>query len=164
MRIRFASGGTGLLGLMLLLVACGPRCGPSQMANAGALCRGTANSTHHGYVVVEHGSGSSITRCVGFSGDSIDGETAMHMSGIEYRSEPVSSGKAMCQVDNEPSQFDRCFPQNQPYWALFVESHGHWSSAPNGYTHVTLHDGDALGWHYVQAQDTAPGPPPLPST
>jgi hypothetical protein len=43
----------------------------------------------------------------------------------------------------------------------FVEVGGVWSSAPRGYADVRLHDGDALGWHYVPASDPAPAPPPL---
>lgn len=163
MRIRFVPGGTGLVGLMLLLVACGPQCGSTHIASATTSCNPT-NTSHRAYVVVEHASGNSITRCVGFTGDSIDGETAMRLSGLEYQSAPIDSGKAMCQVDLEPAKFDRCFPQNQPYWALFVESHGHWGSAAGGYVQVNLHDGDALGWHYVSANDSAPAPPPLPPT
>lgn len=159
MRSRFVPGGTGLIGLLLLLGACTSQCGSSHTS---MVCSGNSTA-HHAYVVVEHGSGDSITRCIGFSGDSIDGETAMRLSGIEYRAETISSGKAMCQVDGEPAKSEQCFPQNQPYWALFVESNGHWSSAPGGYTQVTLHDGNALGWHYVKANESAPAPPPLPA-
>ncbi|HVH63237.1 MAG TPA: hypothetical protein VNA65_06515 [Candidatus Dormibacteraeota bacterium] len=151
----------GLIGMLLLFAACSQQCG-SQTSRTTAGCS-PSGAAHRAYVVVEHGSGLSITRCIGFSGDFIDGESAMHQSGIEYRATAVSSGKAMCQVDSEPAQLDQCFPQNEPYWALFVASSGHWKSAPGGYTQVKLHDGDAMGWHYVAATDPSPAPPPLPS-
>jgi hypothetical protein len=102
-----------------------------------------------------------MERCIGFSGAYIDGQAIMDRSGIEYQAKAISSGKVVCQVDLEPSQFDECFPQKRPYWALFIESDGHWSSAPAGYADLQLHDRDALGWHYVQAADLAPAPPPL---
>src|SRR5216684_3027984 len=73
----------------------------------------------------------------------------------------VNSGKAVCQVDNEPKQFSECFPQNQPYWALFVETRGAWTSSAGGFTDARLHDTEALGWHYVPSTDPSPGPPPL---
>jgi hypothetical protein len=142
--------------LALVIAACGgssPASPTSSCANAGA--------ANHAYVVVEHLSGTSIQKCVGFAGDTIDGQTLMDQSGVQYTAQTFSYGKAVCQVDNEPAQYSTCFPANQPYWALFVETGGAWASAATGYTAVTLHDKEALGWHYVQQSDPSPAPPPL---
>jgi hypothetical protein len=125
----------------------------TSCANAGA--------PHHAYVVVQHLSGASLQRCVGFSSAIIDGQTLMDQSGVQYQAHPLSTGKAVCQVDNEPDQVSQCFPPEQPYWALFVETGGKWAGAAAGFTELTLRDGDALGWHYVPAADPAPAPPPL---
>jgi hypothetical protein len=97
---------------------------------------------------------------VGFSSAMIDGQTLMDQSGVQYQAHGLSSDKAVCQVDNEPVQVSQCFPPAQPYWALFVETGGKWAGAAGGFTEVTLHDGDALGWHYVSAADPSPAPPP----
>jgi hypothetical protein len=145
-------------GLAVLLAACGSAATPAVTATKAC---GDASAPHHAYVVVEHMSGSSLQQCVAFSGDMIGGQTLMDKSGVEYQAKSLSSGKVVCQVDNEPKVFSQCFPQNKPYWALFVESGGVWSSAPGGYADVRLHNGDALGWHYVRAGDPAPAPPPL---
>ena len=155
MRGFLVGGGLALL----LLAACGPRTPAPTAQSAGCI---DASAPHHAYIVVQHLSGTSIQRCVGFSGGSIDGQTIMDRSGIEYEARPISSGKVVCQVDLEPTQFNECFPQNRPYWALFIESAGRWASAPGGYTDVQLHDGESMGWHYVPANDAAPAPPPLP--
>jgi hypothetical protein len=144
------------LALVLLTIACGPPAAGSARTTA---CTGVTG-TNRVYVVVEHLSGSTMQRCVTFAGDVIDGQTAMDQSGIEYQAHSVSSGKVVCQVDFEPKQFSQCFPQNQPYWALFVESGGKWTTAPGGFTDLRLHDKDAIGWHYVGATDPAPAPPP----
>jgi len=72
-----------------------------------------------------------------------------------------SFGKAVCEIDSEPKQYSECFPKNQPYWALFVETGGAWAMSQTGYTAVMLHDKDALGWHYVTSADSNPAPPPL---
>ena len=85
----------------------------------------------------------------------------MDKSGVEYQAQTFSFGKGACQIDNEPSQFSTCFPANQPYWALFVESNGAWAIAAGAFDKATLHDKDALGWHYVQVTDPSPAPPPL---
>jgi hypothetical protein len=143
MRTRLACGTLGLL----LAAACGSQ---------------PASSSHHAYVVVQHMSGGTIKRSVSFTGAHISGISLMDRSGIEYQARSVTGGKVVCQVDNEPASFTECFPQNRPYWALFIASGGRWSSAPGGVSDVSLHDGEALGWHYVPAGDPTPSPPPLP--
>ena len=125
-------------------------------------CSSQQSSSHRAYVVVQHLSGQSIQRAVSFTSSEIDGPAAMDASGIEYKAQSVSTGKVVCQVDNEPVTFTTCFPQNQPYWALFIASGGRWSSAPSGISQVKLHDGDAIGWHYVPSGDSSPSPPPMP--
>lgn len=143
--------------LALVIAACG---GSSPATNPTSSCV-NAGAPHHAYVVVQHLSGTSLQKCVGFAEDTIDGQTLMDQSGIEYQAQTFSFGKAVCQVDNEPAQFSKCFPQNEPYWALFIQTGGAWTSASSGYTDAKLHDKEALGWHYVQAADPSPAPPPL---
>ena len=142
----------------LALVIAG--CGGSPAASATSSCA-NAGAPHHAYVVVQHLAGTSIQKCVGFAEDTIDGQSLMDKSGVEYQAQTFSFGKGACQVDNEPSQFSTCFPANQPYWALFVESNGAWTVATGAFDKATLHDKEALGWHYVQATDPSPAPPPL---
>ncbi len=105
--------------VVLLLAACGAP--PSNTAGAATVQCADAGAPHHAYVVVQHLSGAWMERCVGFAASSIDGQTAMDRSGIEYQAEAVGSGKVVCQVDQEPAQFSQCFPQNKPYWALSAE-------------------------------------------
>jgi hypothetical protein len=145
--------------LALVFAACGGSSPASQSTPASTCVN--ASSAHHAYVVVEHLSGTSVQKCVGFAGDTIDGQSLMDQSGVEYQAQTFSFGKAVCQVDNEPVQYSACFPQNKPYWSLFIETNGTWATATNGYTDAKLHDKEALGWHYVQAADPSPAPPPL---
>jgi hypothetical protein len=142
--------------LALVIAACGgssPASPTSSCANAGA--------PHHAYVVVEHLTGTSLQKCVGFASDTIDGQALMDQSGVEFHTQTFSFGKAVCQVDNEPAQFNECFPKNQPTWWTFVEAGGAWTCAQTGYAAVTLHDKEAIGWRYVQTTDPCPAPPPL---
>jgi hypothetical protein len=142
--------------LALVIAACGgssPTSPTSSCANAGA--------SHHAYVVVQHLSGVSLQKCVGFAGDTIDGQALMDQSGMEFQAQTFSFGKAACQIDNEPAQFSTCFPKNQPYWSLFIETGGAWTSATTAYTEAKLHDKEALGWHYLQLSPASPAPPPL---
>ncbi len=145
--------------LALVIAACGSSSPTSSGGPANSCIN--ASAVHHAYVVVQHLSGASLQKCVGFGGDTIDGQSLMDQSKIEYQTQTFSFGKGVCQIDNEPKQYSECFPRNQPYWALFVETGGAWAVAQTGYTAVTVHDKDALGWHYVQSSDQNPAPPPL---
>ena len=145
--------------LALVIAACGSSAGSSSAGLAGSCVN--ASAPHHAYVVVEHLSGTSFQKCVGFTGDTIDGQSLMDQSGVKYQTQTYSFGKGVCQIDNEPAQYTQCLPQNKPYWALFVEAAGAWAGAQTGYTAINLHDKEALGWHYVQATDPSPAPPPL---
>jgi hypothetical protein len=147
--------------LALVIAACGSSSPATSVASPASSCVNAA-AAHHAYVVAQHLSGASLQRCVGFDGDTIDGQTLMDKSGIEYQVQTFSFGKAVCQIDNEPAQFTVCLPQNQPYWALFVYAGGAWAGAQTGYTAITLHDKEAIGWHYVPSTDASPAPPPLP--
>jgi hypothetical protein len=154
-RIHHVAGIT----LAVFVVACSPH--PAGNSTGQTVeCVG-ASAAHHAYVVVQHLSGAGFQRCVGFNSDTIDGQALMDQSGVQYEARKLSSGKAVCQVDNEPLKVTQCFPQNQPYWALFLETKGAWNGSTSGFTDASLHDGDALGWHYVVAADKSPAPPSL---
>jgi hypothetical protein len=144
--------------LALVIAACGSS--PTSTASPAISCV-NASAAHHAYLVVEHLSGTSVQKCVGFAGATIDGQALMDQSTIEYQKQTFSFGNGACQIDNEPAQFTECFPKNKPYWSLFVETGGAWASAQTAYNAVNLHDKEALGWHYVDSSDQNPAPPPL---
>ena len=161
MRTHLAWASATLALVISAVTACGSSSATSS-ANPSTTCI-NASAPHHAYVVVEHLSGSSVQRCVGFATDTIDASTLMDSSGIEYQTQTFSFGKAVCQIDHEPAQFSDCLPQNQPYWSLFLETNDAWAVAQTGYAQVALRDKEALGWHYVQQSDPSPAPPPLPA-
>ena len=143
-------------------------CGGSPSAPASSPAAGTcvnARAAHRAYLVVQHLSGATLQRCVGFDGAQITGDDLMQQSGVKYETQTFSGlGKAVCSIDNEPAQFTECFPKDKPFWALFSESgRGPWVSPDVGYASVDLKDGDALGWRY-EAGSASPAPPPTPAT
>ena len=146
------------LAVLVLVAACGTS-STTAAATPTPACA-NASAAHHAYVVVEHLNGSSIQRCVGFAGDTINGKQLMDQSHISYQTQTFSFGLGVCAVDKEPATFTECFPKNQPYWSLFVEEGGVWTQSQAGFDQVTLKDHDALGWHYVPASDNNPSPPP----
>jgi hypothetical protein len=149
---------------LALLIATAAACGTTPGAATASPTSSCVNASapHHAYVVVRHlaTAGAPLQKCVGFSGDTIDGQTLMDESGLEFQTQTFSFGKAVCQVDNEPRQYSKCFADSGPNWLLFVDSGGTWAQAQTGYAQVTLHDKDALGWIYTA--DASPTPPQLP--
>ena len=144
--------------LAIVIAGCGTS--PTATATPSPTCV-NASATHHAYVVVEHMFGTSLQRCVGFSGDAIDGKALMDQSGIPYQTQTFSFGLGVCAIDNEPAQFSECFPKDKPYWSLFIETAGAWAPAQVGFDQEKLKDTEALGWRYVPAADQSPSPPPL---
>ena len=144
--------------LAIVIAGCGGS--PAATSTPSPTCV-NASAPHHAYVVVEHLSGASLQRCVGFTGDTIDGKALMDQSEIPYQTQTFSFGLGVCAVDNEPAQFSECFPKDKPYWSLFVETAGVWAPAQVGFDQEKLKDTQALGWRYVPAADQSPSPPPL---
>jgi hypothetical protein len=141
--------------------ACGSTPSPSSSTTSTSSTCVNPSAPHRAYVVVEHGTAShQIQKCVGFAGDTIDGQTLMEQSGIEFQTQDFSFGKAVCQIDSEPAQYSSCFSNSGPNWLLFVDTGGTWAEAQTAYTAITLHDKDAFGWEYTASQ--SPSPPPLP--
>src|SRR5207244_8679503 len=82
-------------------------CGGSQSQSAGSSSAGTtscvnASASHRAYVVVQHQSGQTVQRCVGFNGSTVDAVTLMKESKIEYQAQTTSFGLGVCQIDHEP--------------------------------------------------------------
>ena len=145
--------------LAIVIAGCGTSA-PTATATPSPACV-NASAPHHAYVVVEHLSGASLQKCVGFTGDTIDGKSLMDQSGIPYQTQTFSFGLGVCAIDNEPAQYSQCFPKDKPYWSLFVETGGAWAMAQIGFDQEKLKDTEALGWRYVPSTDALPSPPPL---
>lgn len=121
-----------------------------------------AAGVHHAALVVEHGNGSVITRCVAFPEDSITGDVLLQRSGVENATAVYFSQKAVCQIDSEPSPYPpSCLPPGGRYWALFVSrADGSWGYSSLGISSQTFRDGDAEGFRYEGQSDNTT--PPLP--
>jgi hypothetical protein len=142
-------------------------CGGSPTTSSASPASNCVNASapHHAYVIVQHGSGTTLQKCVGFTGDTIDGKSLMDKSGIDYQTQTTSFGPAVCAIDSEPKTYDKCFNSNGPNWSLFIDASGSWTIAQVGFADpkVLLHDKDALGWRYIPYDEHA-SPPPLPKS
>ena len=114
-------------------------------------------AVHHAALVIQHASGSVITRCVAFAEEQITGLQLVERSGVQYESQGFGSmGSAMCQLDREPSTVPPgCFGSG-PYWQYFHRQGAGWQTSPLGASSSPLHDGDMDGWRYAVGKNQAP--------
>ena len=128
-----------------------------------ATCSGTG--PNHAAVVVEHGDGSVVTRCVAFDSATITGEQLLDSSGLAWSNEAFGGyGRAVCAIDSEPTHYASC-PGSDSYWAIFDSSGGgKWQLSAVGVSTLKLADGDAEGFHYVPASGDPAPPPPAAGT
>ena len=126
---------------------------PSACAAAGS---------NHAALVVEHGDGSVVSRCVAFDASQVTGEDLLNASGIVWSGQTFGGfGDAVCSMDGEPARYSSC-PGNDGYWAVFVvRGGGAWQLSNVGISTLTLADGDAEGFRYVPSSAN-PVAPPLP--
>ena len=115
----------------------------------------------HAALVVEHGDGSVVTRCVSFSSTTVTGEQLLNSSGVAWSGRSFGSyGQAVCALDSEPAHYTAC-PGQGSYWAIFVSrGGGAWQLSSIGISSLTLADGDAEGFRYVPAAGDPAAPPP----
>jgi len=101
-------------------------------------------------LVVEHGDGSVLSRCVAFGTATVTGEGLLNSSGVAWSGQTFAGfGDAVCALDAEPARYSVC-PGKDSYWAVFVSSGGGpWQLADVGISSLTLGNGDAEGFRYV---------------
>ncbi len=127
---------------------------PSACAAAGS---------NHAALVVEHGDGSIVSRCVAFDTAQVSGEQLLNASGIVWSGQTFGGfGVAVCAMDGEPARYSSC-PGADGYWAVFVaRGGGAWQLSNVGISALTLGEGDAEGFRFVPSSGN-PVAPPLPA-
>jgi hypothetical protein len=117
----------------------------------------------HAALVVQHGDGSVLTRCVSLGTATVTGEQLLNSSGVAWSGQSFGGyGQAVCALDSEPAHYTSC-PGQDSYWAVFVSrGGGAWQLSSIGISSLTLADGDAEGFRYVPAVGN-PAAPPSPA-
>lgn len=156
--LRFA------LALPVMAVGLGAASSAASVGPAAPLCAQAAVA-HRAGVVVEHGDGRVIRRCVGFSTATATALAVLQGSGLEVGISSYGGGlgAAICQIDDEPSTYPPgCFTSTGSYWVLFVSrAGGAWTVSDLGASNVAVGNGDDIGFRY-DLQNGADPPPPSP--
>jgi hypothetical protein len=120
-------------------------------------------------LVVVHGDGRVVTRCVDFSEAQITGADLLQRSGLDLNIEASSMGATICRIDGEGCTFPQqsCFCQCEgagcSYWSYWHWQNGDWLYSQLGASNSIVLPGSMDGWVWgAGTVDSAPKPPPIP--
>jgi hypothetical protein len=137
-----------------------------------------AESAGRTALIVVHGDGHMISKCIAFDETEISSYDALQRSGLSVRFSGYGGlGAAVCAIDGEgcPREDQQCFCQclGTPclYWTFWLWRDGHWAFAQRGASNVPVHDGDLQAWFWSDGQEPPPAvlfeqvcPPPPTET
>ncbi|MBN2390285.1 MAG: hypothetical protein JXR84_06165 [Anaerolineae bacterium] len=117
--------------------------------------------TNRAGLIVVHGDGRVLTRCVTFTEDRISGVALLQRSGLSVDANTGPMGSAVCTINSEGCSANDCFCQckNTPctYWNYFHRNtDGSWAYSGMGAATWTVGNGDIDGW--VWGDGSAPPP------
>lgn len=109
-------------------------------------------------LVIRHGNGTTITRCVEFNGSEISGYDLLMRSGLDIVADFGSGmGAAICSIEGEGCPVNECLTCATPdYWSYWRLTDGAWSYYQAGASTSTVRDGDVEGWSWGSGN-----PPPV---
>ncbi len=111
-----------------------------------------AGEVNQAALVVVHGDGRVLTRCVAFEEPQISGLDLLQRSGLDINLEASSDGAAICRLDGEGCTFpgQNCFCQCEGatcvYWSYWQWSEGGWRYSQKGAASSTVLPGGVDGW------------------
>lgn len=140
-------GVSGWLALALALLASAP-----VLAQEGGPRRA-------GLVVV-HGDGRSVIRCVTFDEERITGVALLQQSGLALIANAGPTGSTICKLDGEGCSETDCFCKCKGtpcfYWNYYHMSDGAWTYSGMGAAARTLGDGDVDAWVWSDGNTPPP--------
>jgi len=117
---------------------------------------GTAGATNYAGLVVRHGDGSVITRCIAFEESSISGVELLYRSGLSVDVSSSGYGISVYGIDGEGTAEDWSSGRaSWSYWHL----RGSWVFSPVGASSYNIKHGDVDGWAW--GSQTSPVVPPV---
>lgn len=119
-------------------------------------------------LVVVHGDGRTVTRCVEFAEAQITGLELVQRSGLDLNLEASGMGASICRLDGEgctyPGQscFCQCEGESCVYWSYWRSQAGVWSYSNLGAASTVVTPGAIEGWVWgAGTVDVAKAPPAI---
>jgi hypothetical protein len=117
---------------------------------------GTAGATNYAGLVVQHGDGSVVSRCVAFEESSISGIELLSRSGLSVDAATSGYGASVFGIDGEGTSAD--WTSGRASWAYW-HLRGGWVFSPVGASSYSVKQGDVEGWAW--GSQTSPVSPPV---
>jgi hypothetical protein len=115
--------------------------------------------TNRAGLVIVHGDGAAVSRCVAFESDSISGYELLTQSGLDVNVEASGMGATICRLDGEGCNSPResCFCQCQGgaeclYWSYWQAGDDEWRYSNLGASNSRVTDGAVEGWVWGEGQ------------
>ncbi len=115
----------------------------------------TARATNYAGLVIRHGDGSVVTRCVAFEESSISGIELLYRSGLAVDAPTSGYGASVYGIDGEGTAED--WSSGRASWSYW-HVRGGWVFSPIGASSYSVKQGDVDGWSW--GSQTGPTPPP----
>lgn len=138
------------------------------LALGAASAWASAGDVNQAALVIVHGDGSVVTRCVAFEESQISGFDLLQRSGLDINLEASTMGATICRLDGEgctfPAQscFCQCEGSSCRYWSYWRWADGEWRYSQQGASNSTVLPGSIDGWVWgAGAVDQASPPPAL---
>jgi hypothetical protein len=117
-------------------------------------------------LVVTFSDGSTLSRCIEFSEEEINGAELLTRSGLPLVSWGTGAGAAICKIGDEgcnnPNDcFCECSGSDCQYWAYYALEGGQWQYASAGASLREVHNGDVDGWAWGSGKAGQGAMPPL---
>lgn len=112
-------------------------------------------------LVIVHGDGRVVTRCVAFEEPQISGHALLQRSGLAFSSGAGPMGITLCRLDGEGCPASDCWCQCKgtpcAYWTYFHRNlDGSWTYANMGASMRQLGDGDVDAWVWGDGSQAPP--------
>jgi hypothetical protein len=122
-----------------------------------------AQSPNRVGLVVQFGDGTTITRCVEFTEDEINGYDVLTRSGLSVIASVSSGiGTAICKIEGDGCPAENCFCKCQGatcvYWSYWHLDGAAWRYSNLGASNYKVGPGQVEGWHW----GTEASPPVIP--
>ena len=119
-------------------------------------------------LVIAHGNGETIKRCVEFAESQITGLELLQRAGLNLNVDASNAiGVSVCSIDSEgctyPDQACFCQCQGSPcvYWSYWhLTADNAWQYSNMGTANNALHNGDVDGWIWGAGTTSSANPPP----
>jgi len=117
-------------------------------------------------LVVTFSDGSTLSRCIEFSEEEINGVELLTRSGLPLVSWGTGAGAAICKIGDEgcnnPNDcFCECNGSDCQYWAYYALESAQWQYASAGVSLRKVHNGDVDGWAWGSGKAGQGAMPPL---